>query len=390
MAIEHSEGDKPQKAAAAPDSAALQSARLDAHAQPQHEGRGKTESVNSREEAMFGAGFQFKKTEAEHKPDSDKKTGAAGKDSKENKSHENGTLDCNAPIAAKPKPEAAHKMSDMETLIDGAQKHWDELGKKGKEKGGISGTIDSMTASVMGTGADAFKAAHSLINEHFPEGIDKQSRAYWDELKKEGKQEGGAVGKAKELSAGLMNGFLDLSNIGNVEDGGKKVAKDLNDGVPIDKLKSDSASLAFDTALAGMTVIPGVTGLKGMIEGGNLFKTARAGAEITGMAASEARAAGNVAGKLMEASAESLPAAGEKISKATIEKFVGKLQDVAKQYGIELKEGGMIGESKGGMNAIEYSSKAGGPHEVAHLAQQLQTRATALETTASQLELSLS
>ncbi len=45
----------------------------------------------------------------------------------------------------------------------------------------------------------------------------------------------------------------------------------------------------------------------------------------------------------------------------------------------------MVGESKGGMNAIEYSSKAGGPHEVVHLAQQIQTRATALETTAAQL-----
>lgn len=37
------------------------------------------------------------------------------------------------------------------------------------------------------------------------------------------------------------------------------------------------------------------------------------------------------------------------------------------------------------MNLIEYSSKAGGPHEVAHLAQQLQTRTTALEGHAAKL-----
>ena len=380
MTLEKSEGKNPQRGASAPDSSHLQAARTEHHADIQVRSS-KAETVNAREEAMFSSGFNFKHTDTQQ-THSDKTKALAGKDNKEHQADEKGTLDCNQPIAAKPN---APRMSDMDSIIDGAQKHWEDLGKKGKEEGGVSGKIDSLTASVMGSGVDAFKAAHDLVNEFFPEGIDKQSRSYWDQLKSEGKQEGGLVGKAKELSAGLMNGFLDLSNIGNVEDGSKKVAKDLNNGVPADKLKSDATSLGVDTALAAMTVIPGVTGVKGMLEGGNLYRTARAGTEIAGMAASETRAAANVAGKLMEASAESLPAAGEKLGKRTIESFVGNLKDVAKQYGIEIKEGGMIGESKGGMNAIEYSSKAGGPHEVVHLAQQIQTRATALETTATQL-----
>lgn len=115
-----------------------------------------------------------------------------------------------------------------------------------------------------------------------------------------------------------------------------------------------------------------------------MFRTAEAGTEIAGMAASSARLSESVGSKLMGAIKE-LPELGQSLSKESLNKFVGKLQTVAKEYGIEIKEAGMIGESKGGINAIEYSSKAGGPHEVAHVVQQLQTRATALESQASSL-----
>lgn len=286
------------------------------------------------------------------------------------------------------KIEAAHAQqgNSQQKGVDGmvafAREYWQGKADSSRTEGGVTGHAEALAADAMGLGVDAFEKGHDLINKVFPDGIIAPAREYWQSMAKEGKEQGGVSGTAKNWTANVMDGLLGVSGLGSVEDGVQKVVKDIDDAVPPDQLKKDVAWLGVDTALAAATFIPGVTGMKAMAKGGTAFRTAEAGTEIVGMAATKAGLTESVGSKIMTAIKEALPDVGT-VTKENLGKFVDKLKGVASEYGIAIKEGGVIGESTGTMNAIAYSSKAGGPHEVAHVVQQLQTRATALEAQAA-------
>lgn len=344
---------------------------------------GCTEAVTKREEDLFGKETGFKFTQNEPKIS---KIQAV---SKEDKTPDKKVLDFEekTPAHPAPKPKA---LSGMEEIIQSSKEYWQAQEADGRKEGGILGASAVLGAQAMGFGVEAFKAGHNLLNEVCPDGIAAPAKEFWQGLAKEGEAEGGLLGRTKQRTGEIMEGFVDLSGIGALEKGTDQVVEDLRKVVPENELKDHTKSLAIDTLLVAATVLPGFTGVKAIARGDELYKTARAGTEIAGMIATEARAAETVAGKLAQAATEALPQAGEKLSKASLENFVAKLKDVAKHYGIELKEGGMIGESNGGIDAISFSSKAGGPHEVVHAAQQIQTRATALEFKAAELGKSVS
>ncbi|MBX9724417.1 MAG: hypothetical protein K2X81_23610, partial [Candidatus Obscuribacterales bacterium] len=270
----------------------------------------------------------------------------------------------------------------VDGMISSSKEYWDDAAKRDKEKGGVSGYASFLADSLMKEGVKAFEAGHNVINEVFPDGIIQPARERWKEIAKQGNEEGGISGHAKEVAARTMDGLLAISGLEHVETGVSKVVKDLDEVVPEEKLKSDLKWLGIDTALAAATFVPG---FGAAAKGEAVYRTAKAGSEIAGMVGTGARVSESVGAKLAEAAKEALPATGENLSKESLTNFVGKLQEIAGKYGIELKKGGVVGESTGSINTIEYSSKAGGPHEIVHVVQQLQTRATALEARAVEL-----
>jgi hypothetical protein len=340
----------------------------------------KPEAVSKREEALFGkeGGFSF----ADHED----KSATAGSKAEKTKPETAKTADHarqgNKDAAGKSAPQ---ELKGVDGMIDTARKYWQDTARDGKKEGGLSGHASAMAAEAMGLGVNAFESAHNLMEKVFPDGIAEPSRQYWQDMSKEGKAEGGVLGQTKNVTGKVMSGLVEFSNIGNMEKSFNKVVKDIDDVVPEDELKRDARSLGIDTLLTAVTFAPGLTGAKAMGEGKALFQTARAGTEIVGMTAAKAEVAGSVAGKLSKVAMETLPETGEALSKTSLKNFVGKLQGIAGEYGITLKKGGMIGECKGSIDAIEYSTVTGGPHEVAHLAHQLQTRVTALESQAAAL-----
>ena len=374
------EGAQPEKdkASSVPDTQPVVSAPLE-HTPGTDVRSSNKDAVAKREADVFGDSFSFaqfgtaekaakKATEskAENRDGSaqkpDNRSGAGGTEAK--------------PASGKP------EQKGVDGMITGAREYWQNMSDGATKEGGVMGHAEALAADAMGLGVDAFEKGHDLINKVFPDGIIAPARDYWKAMAKEGDTQGGISGNAKMVAGKAMDGLLALSGLGNVEDGVNKVVKDLDDVVPPEQLKHDVAWLGVDTALAAATFIPGITGAKAMAKGGTAFRTAEAGTEIAGMAATKAGLSESVGSKLLTAIKEALPEAGA-VTKESIGNFVGKIQKVASEYGIQIKEAGMIGESSGGMNVIQYSSKAGGPHEVAHVLQQVQTRATALESQAA-------
>lgn len=293
---------------------------------------------------------------------------------------------------AKPKESASGKNEDPQGIagvVDSAKQYWKESAEAGRQEGGIAGHSAALAGEIMSKGTEAFKAGADVYNTAFPDGAIENARKHWQGVAEDGAGEGGVAGFAKFTGAKAAEGLLAISGLGNVEDGANKVIKGLNksEHSPEDteQLKNDVKWLAVDSGLAALTFAPGTAGLKAFAKGENVLRTAKAGSEIAGMAGTESHLAGNVATRMSEAIAETLPKTGEKLTGAHTESFVGKLKEIGADYGIAIQEGGVVGESNATMSVIEYSSKAGGPHEVAHVAQQLQTRVTALEAHAAQL-----
>lgn len=286
--------------------------------------------------------------------------------------------------AAKPEtaPNSQPAKSDGQAMVDSSKQYWEDEAKRGRSEGGLTGAATFAAAKIMGLGADAAIAGHRAYTSVFSDGAIEPARQSWQDFALSGAMEGGISGSTKQAIGVTADALLQVSGLGNVESGLSKVAKGLNQGAPEGQLGQDVKALTVDTTLAALTFIPGVTGLKAISRGDTLFRTAAAGTEIAGMAATDARLASSVGTKINTAISEALPA-GEKVSKAAIQNFIGRLEKVASEYGINFKKGGIIGESNGTINTIEFSTKAGGKHEVAHVSHQLQSRATALEAEAA-------
>lgn len=324
-----------------------------------------------------------------HASKTDVSKDAQGKTETQVQRDEQGKPDAQAKLDAQAKPakpdatpNSAPQKTDGEALVDSAKQYWEDQAKRAKSAGGLTGASSFAAAKIMGLGADAAIAGHRAYTKVFSDGAIEPARSFWQDVALNGAMEGGVVGSTKQAVGATADALLQVNGFGNVESGLSKVAKGLNQGGPEEQLGQDLKALGIDSTLAALTFVPGVTGLKAISRGDTLFRTAAAGTEITGMAATEARLASSVGTKINTAIAETLPA-GEKVSKAAIQNFVGRLEKVASEYGINFKKGGIIGESNGTINTIEFSTKAGGKHEVAHVSHQLQTRATALEAEAA-------
>ena len=281
---------------------------------------------------------------------------------------------------------AKEAVSGVQALIVNAKEFWANECKEGEQKGGIAGALQKGVGKVMGAGADVFDAGHAAYDSIFPEGAVKPAVQFWNQTEAEGVKEGS---KCKEYTAKLMKGFISFGNLENLSTSWDNTISALNKGDPPEQLRSNLIDLGVDTTLSAATIIPGVVGLKGMLTGERVYQTVKTGSTIAGMASTEASLVEKVRGRISTAIGEALPD-GVKVGKESLANFVGKMKAIASEYGITLKAGGMIGESKGGINVIEYSTKAGGPHEVAHLGQQLLTRAVALESEAARLGKSVS
>lgn len=344
----------------------------------------------SKEESLFKPGNNaFSKPIENESKASAPKENAAAKDKGQAKPAKNepSVIDLGASIerakpattAAKPEePQKPDTRTDGRQIIDSSKNYWEDQVRSRAADGSFTGKVGAAGAKIMSWGVDAARAGHSAYQEIFPEGAIEPSRKYWQDVALNGAKEGGAWGQTKLVSAVLADSMLQLSGLGNVETGSEKVARGVNQGAPEAQVKSDLKALGIDTTLAALTFAPGVSGLKALSKGEGLYRTAAAGSEITGMLATESKIAGSVSGKLSTAIKDTLPSGG-KLSEASIQNFVGRLEQIAAEYGIAMKQGGIIGESKGTIDVIEFSTKAGGKHEIAHAMQQLQSRATALE-----------
>ncbi|MDQ7823633.1 MAG: hypothetical protein RDV48_12610 [Candidatus Eremiobacteraeota bacterium] len=192
------------------------------------------------------------------------------------------------------------------------------------------------------------------------------------------------VGAACKTGAQIMNGFIAISGLHEVEKSSGKLGWDVGSGASNTQIAKDTGMLLFDSTMAGLTFLPAGKVLQGVKGGKGLYTTAKAGEAITGMVKAGKGAAAPVAGEITAAIEKTIPQGG-KVTAEHSKALLSELTDIGKKYGITIQEGGKVGESVGSMNKILVNTKAGGSHEITHVVQQLQTRATALEAQAQKL-----
>lgn len=212
----------------------------------------------------------------------------------------------------------------------------------------------------------------------------KQVAAEQDRLVSEGKRSP-FLATTYKTSAQIMNGFISISGLHDVEKSAGKLGWDMGSDASAGTIAKDAARLGFDSSMSLLALLPAGKAIGGMAKGEKLFTTAKAGTEIAGMSLKAGKtAAGGVADELAGAIAKTIPEGGE-VTAQHSKALLSELKSIGQKYGIEIKEGGNVGESVGKMNQIMVNTKVGGPHEITHVVQQLQTRATALEAQAQKL-----
>lgn len=387
MSVESSDASENQKPAAKREPAALAECRLEKGTEPP---AASVDAVKKKEESLFGSGeFCFSSSEPKPKTSSGKppETGNNTDAKSEGKNRdEPKQIDLTAAIKAENvKTPQSKTLQGVDGMIESAKDYWQELADDARKEGGLKGNAAFLCAEIMQGGVSAFKKVSDLKKEHFPDGLIVPAEEFWKDAAKNAENEKCIAGDLKFAGAKIMAGFLDLSNLPNVSRGVDKVIDGMDKGVSPEQLRNDALWLGLDTGLAAATLVPGFKCVQGLMKGEKLFRTASAGTKIAGMATTEMGLVEKVSSKLSTAVAEAFPA-GKKVASETLENFVGKLKSIASEYKIGIKEGGTVGESTSvGMDLIQYSSKAGGPHEVGHVFQQLQTRMVALESQASKL-----
>ena len=138
--------------------------------------------------------------------------------------------------------------------------------------------------------------------------------------------------------------------------------------------------------MAAVTFIPAGKVLAGLSKGKKLYTTAKGGTAITSMALNAGKSASKpVAQELTAAISKTIPEGGKVTAEPLKSTSWESSQRSGKNTGSTSREGGMLGQSTGSIDNIAVNTKLGGPHEIGHVVQQLQTRATALEAQAQKL-----
>lgn len=192
------------------------------------------------------------------------------------------------------------------------------------------------------------------------------AKTWWRDLEKEQEGKTGFMAGLKKYTAKTAQGLISFSSLSDVEGSYHELKTDYKNGASTGTLIKGGAILAKDSALAAVTFIPGANMLKSVKAGEGAIKVAKAGTAISGMAKAEATTANAVAKELQAVIKASANA--DDVVKGTAE--------VAKRYGVEVAHGGTIGESVGTAGKVVYNGAVGKAHEVVHVVQQVQTRAT--------------
>ncbi|MDO8806001.1 MAG: hypothetical protein Q7R35_16410 [Elusimicrobiota bacterium] len=214
------------------------------------------------------------------------------------------------------------------------------------------------------------KPAAPAVKHTMPAEVDRGPASYaktwWKDLEKEQEGKKGFMAGLTKYTAKTAQGLISFSSLADTETSYQTLKVDYKNGASTGTLFKDGAILAKDGALAAVTFIPGANLLKSAKAGDGLIKVAKAGSAVTGMVKAEASTAKAVAKEInavIKASANS-------------DDVVKGVTEVGKRYGVEVAQGGRIGESVGTASNVVYNGTVGKAHEVVHVVQQVQTRAT--------------
>lgn len=211
------------------------------------------------------------------------------------------------------------------------------------------------------------------------EGIASDAYRFWDQMDKRGGWFGTAAGKT-------MKGLLTVSGLTAVERASARAgylagSDDVKGG---DKAKA-LASMGGNMALSALNFIPAAGMTSRLIAGERSVTLIRSGgAAVRGVQAAAPEAATairNVGGQIDEAIRTAIPS-GTKPSPAQLETLVGSLNETGKAYGVQVRIGGVVGESQSVGGVVTASLAKGAPHEVTHVTQQVYNNIAALERAA--------
>lgn len=212
------------------------------------------------------------------------------------------------------------------------------------------------------------------------DGLASDAYRYWDDLDKSS----GWLGKG---TAKTMKGLLTLSGLTAVERAAARAGyvSGSDDVTAWDQTTANGA-LAGNIALSAVNFLPAV-GIAGRVANGERALTllSRGGTAVRGVAPAAPEAATairSVGGQIDDAIRASIPA-GAKPAPAQLEALVGRLNDTGKAYGVEVRIGGVVGESQSVGGVVTASLAKGAPHEVTHVTQQVYNNIAALERAAS-------
>jgi len=243
----------------------------------------------------------------------------------------------------------------------------------GAKKGSTATTVKHYTPPELAGAAPqkaAPKAAPAAVKHQMPAEADRGPASYaklwWKGLEKEQEGKKGFAAGFKKYAAKTAQGLISFSSLADTETSYQTLKTDYRNGASAGTLVKDGAILAKDGALAAVTFIPGANLLKSAKAGEGLIKVAKAGSTISGMAKAEASTANAVAKELNAVIKAS----------ANADDVVKGVAEVGKRYGVEVAQGGHIGESVGTAGKVVYNGTVGSAHEVVHVVQQVQTRAS--------------
>jgi hypothetical protein len=147
------------------------------------------------------------------------------------------------------------------------------------------------------------------------------------------------------------------------------------------------AKLGGNMALSTMTFLPVASMAGSLGKTKHLYTVSKGGAPLAQLGRAVPGAVGymdDATRGLQAVVTKALPQ-GKKVAAEKLPGLVDDLGRYANQYGLKVKVGGVVGESTAKGGTIVASLKTGAHHEVAHLFQQVQTRALMLEREAARL-----
>ena len=275
--------------------------------------------------------------------------------------------------------------------------------------------VEASDGTHEGAHEDAHEGAHERAHERANEsshgsdipafryegdGVAHQADHYWEDYRDSLGEEvssgemGPTEATVKHTYATVMGFFVDLSGFKQVERSAAHLGHDVGHGADGWTVTKDSAVLLGNSALAGSNFLPIAGAARGVsswrsglapTRSGSvplISRGTKAGTSIRMLRAGSA-AADEVAAGLKAAIRAAAPEG--RITAQNMDDVFRSVRSFADEYGIQLTKGGNLGESVGSIDIISANLKAGGPHELAHVIQQVQTRATAFASVADDL-----